>query len=76
MPFTVLDPHAGQLRYQANVDPATSTPPVLLAKGEEAGGFTAGTPLAAWAPNTPGFTRYIGGGLFGQPGTPCANSSM
>lgn len=58
------------------MDPSTSTPPVLLGKGEEAGGFTAGTPLAAYAPETSGFKRYVGAGLFGQPATPCANSSV
>lgn len=73
---TPLHRHAGQLRYQSTVDPSTSTPPVLLAKGDEAGGFTAGTPLAAYAPETANFTRFVGAGLFGQPGTPCPNSSM
>lgn len=68
-------PHlAGELRVQALMGPSAGAPPFLLAKGPEAGGFRAGTPLVVWGPKLPGFTRYMGAGLWGQPGTPCSES--
>lgn len=54
---------AGQLRYQELAAPEVGTPPVLLAKGA-AVPFTAGAPIAVWAPTQPGFQRFVGRSLF------------
>lgn len=64
-----------ELRRQLFVDPATGGPPILIAKGQGAGGFTAGAPMYVHAgPELPGFTCIVGGGLFGQPGYVCEGS--
>lgn len=48
-------------------------PPYLLAKGELVSGFRAGAPVAVGGPELTGYRRSIAGGLYGQPGTPCAD---
>lgn len=73
-PFHWLPPcHAGELRYQELVDPKNGIPPYLLVKGTAAGSFRAGAPVSAWGPPLPGYDRKTAGGLYGQPGTPCAD---
>lgn len=62
-PHPALGPAAGQLRYQELAVPEIGTPPVLLAKGQ-AVPFTAGAPISVWAPEQPGFQRYVGRSLF------------
>ncbi|KAI7845590.1 hypothetical protein COHA_000877 [Chlorella ohadii] len=62
-----------ELRYQELVDPKNGIPPYLLVKGTAAGSFRAGAPVSAWGPPLPGYDRKTAGGLYGQPGTPCAD---
>ncbi len=51
------------MRYQELAAPEVGIPPVLLAKGA-AVPFTAGAPIAVWAPTQPGFQRFVGRSLF------------
>lgn len=72
----VLRPGQCELRKQELASPERGGPPWVLAKGDAAGGFTAGVPLSARpGPELPGYTRYIASGLFGQPGYKC-NSTI
>jgi hypothetical protein len=54
---------AGQLRHQELSAPQNGWPLSVLAKGPDVA-FTAGSPIVAWGPEIPGFTRLIGRGLF------------
>lgn len=64
---------AGQLRYQELAIPEVGSPPVLLAKGP-AVPFTAGAPISVWAPEQPGFQRFVGRSNFAWGHYPCEGS--
>ncbi|PRW45638.1 serine threonine- kinase receptor R831 [Chlorella sorokiniana] len=69
----VLNASQCQLRYQELAAPEVGTPPVLLAKGP-AVPFAAGAPISVWAPEQPGFQRFIGRSLFAWGQYPCEGS--
>jgi len=69
-----LEARQCQLVFQELVDPKVGGPPYLISKGPGTGGFSSGAPLVVVGPSLPGFTRYLGSGLFGQPGFPCNDS--
>lgn len=62
--FPCCPPPAGQLLFQELAAPGNAWPLAVMAKGEAAGGFTAGSPLTAWGPPLSGFDRLVGRGLF------------
>lgn len=65
-----LQPGQCELRFQPLVEPSKGWPPSLISKGKDLP-FSAGSPLAVTGPEIEGYTRYLGGSLFGQPGYDC-----
>lgn len=68
--FNGAQPIAGELRYQALVEPEYGWPPAVISKGEGVA-FTGGSPIAVLGPQVPGFRRELASGLWGQPGFSC-----
>ena len=64
---------AGELRWQQTADLTIGFPPLIIAKGPNVT-FTAGSPLAFWPADMPGFTTVRGRGLLGYGRYNCSDT--